>query len=363
MSGLFTMPSLGADMEAGTLVEWLVKPGDAVKRGDIVAVVETQKGAIDVEIFEDGVIAEIRVPVGEEVPVGTVLATLEGADVPEAPSPEPAAEAPSKVEPPKLSPRAKRRAVELGVDPSAIVGTGPGGSITGEDIEKAASTKPPGTNMREAIASAMTRAHRDIPQYALQHGIDLEPALQWLEAQNADRPILERMLPVTLLVRAVARALAKHSELAGRYVDGRFEAAAGMHIGLAVTLRGGGLINPTIRDADQGSLPELWSKIRDLTERARNGGLRSSEMTDGAITITSLGDRGVDVVHGIIFPPQVALVGFGTVSKRPWVVDDQIQVRRVVEASLAADHRVTDGHLGARFLHRVGRLLQEPQSL
>ena len=209
----------------------------------------------------------------------------------------------------------------------------------------------------------MERAHREIPQYALQHSIDLEPALQWLEAHNASRSILERMLPVTLHVRAVARALAKYPDLGGQYLDGRFEPAKGIHIGLAVSLRGGGLLNPTIRDADQGSLPELWSRIRGLTERTRKGGLRSSEMSDGALTITSLGDRGVDVVHGIIFPPQVALVGFGTVAQRPWVVNDQVAVRRVVEASLAADHRVTNGHLGARFLHRVGRCLQDPQTL
>ena len=216
MSGEFCMPSLGADMDAGTLVEWLVKPGDAVKRGDIVAVVETQKGAIDVEIYEDGVIERLVVDVGTEVPVGTVLATLVGHEETERPSvatpaPTPAATAspPSSPVPPSstrvaASPRARRRATELGVALDAITGTGPRGAITFDDVEAAARTTtsaPGGDAMRAAIAAAMSRANREIPHYYLGHTVDLEPALSWLEAGNRDRPVRERILPIAVLVR------------------------------------------------------------------------------------------------------------------------------------------------------------------
>jgi pyruvate dehydrogenase E2 component (dihydrolipoamide acetyltransferase) len=381
MSGEFKMPSLGADMEHGILVEWMVKPGDVVKRGDIVAVVETDKGAIDVEIFEDGVIEELVVPVDTDVPVGTVLARLRTGEpgaapvagdkpsvTPPAPPPAPTPVAPTPqaaASRKKIAPRARKRASELGVDLNAIEGTGPDGSVTTEDVERAGTgARPsPATGMRDAIAAAMTRANREIPHYHLQHTIDLEPALSFLEEHNASLPIRERVLPIALFVRAVARGLAEYPALCGWFKDGRFQPSEGIDIGLAVSLRGGGLVNPAIAHADRGTVDELWARIRELTDRARKGGLRSSEFAGGAATITSLGDRGVDVVHGIISPPQVALIGFGTVSRRPWVVDDAVVPRRVVQVSLAADHRVTDGHLGARFLQRIAKSLAQPQEL
>lgn len=399
MKSEFKMPSLGADMEAGTLVEWLVSPGDRVARGDIVAIVETQKGAIDVEIYQDGVIEEIVIPVGTEVPVGAVLATLEveggvaaaehevstqtQRQAPPKPAPAGAEPAPQRQVPPavtpsprvpsaetpsarasskKVSPRARRLAERLGVDCDALTGTGPGGSVTAQDVERAASEPKP-SGMRDAIAASMVRSNREIPQYRLQHVIDLEPMLRALEEDNRERWIRDRILPIAVLVRAVARALGEHQELNGWVRDGRFVPGDGIHVGLAVALRDGGLVNPALHHADQGSLVELWSRIRDVTTRARQGGLRSSEFAEATITITSLGDRGVDVVHGIIVPPQVAMVGFGTIRSRPWVVDDAIEPRRLIEASLAADHRVTDGHTGARFLHTLATLLAQPEQV
>lgn len=373
MSGEFCMPSLGADMDAGTLVEWLVKPGDAVKRGDIVAVVETQKGAIDVEIYEDGVIERLVVEVGAEVPVGTVLATLEGHEEHEehavatpAPTPTPASKpampplpTPSRI---AASPRARRRATELDVALEAITGTGPGGAITFDDVEAAARTTTPtpgGDAMRTAIAAAMSRANREIPHYYLGHTVDLEPALSWLEAGNRDRPVRERILPIAVLVRAVAMSLREYPQLCGWYRDDRFVPSERIDVGLAVVTRSGGLLNPAIPAADEDDLAGLWAKIKDVTERARKGGLRASELAGGAITISSLGDRGVDTVYGVIHPPQVALVGIGTIAPRPWVVDGAVAVRRTVELTLAADHRATDGHLGARFLQHVARRLRE----
>jgi pyruvate dehydrogenase E2 component (dihydrolipoamide acetyltransferase) len=390
----FKMPSLGADMESGVLVEWKVKVGDVVRRGDVVAVVETDKGAIDIEIFEDGVVEALLVPPETTVPVGTVLARLRaqgepaeagpavtqspvGAPTPGEGAPVVAASgAPAAVVPPapgpraSVSPRARKRAAELGVVLEGLVGTGPQGSITAEDIERAASvetapasaaTAPPITGMRTAIAAAMSRSKREIPHYYLAHTIDLEPALRWLEARNAAVPIAERVLPVALIVRAVARALREFPELCGFWRDGGFVPSAGIHVGLAIALRDGGLVNPAIHDADQGTLPELFERIRDVTRRARAGQLRSSEFSDAAITVTSLGDQGVDVVLGVIHPPQVALVGFGTIAPRPWVVDGRLEVRRVITLSLSADHRVSDGHRGGRFVRLVEQHLRAPE--
>ena len=380
----FTMPSLGADMEAGTLVEWLVAPGARVQKGDIVAVVETDKGAIDVEIFQEGTIEELLVQPVMTVPVGTPLARLqiegESAATPSPepipalelparemspPSPEPRQARPSRV---AAAPRARRLAMELGVDLETVVGTGPRGVVTGDDVERAARVAPAAASpkqapMRAAIAAAMTRANREIPHYYLAHAVDLEPALQWLERSNASRPVSERVLPIALLVRSIARALVEHPRLCGWYRDDAFVEGPGVHVGLAVALRDdAGLVNPAIHHADRGSLEELMAKIRDVTQRARSGQLRSSELSDATITVTSMGDQGVPTVFGVIHPPQVALVGIGTIAMRPWVVDGAVVPRRVVELTLAADHRVTDGHLGARFLRRVAKILENPES-
>jgi pyruvate dehydrogenase E2 component (dihydrolipoamide acetyltransferase) len=395
----FTMPSLGADMDAGTLVEWLVAPGDVVERGQIVAVVETQKGAIDVEIFEPGEILELVTPVGEKVPVGTTLALVRGEGETEeqvraawaarqsgAPpagereEAEPAKPEPGVVEAPaagerggrRISPRARKLAAKLGLDRATLEqlrGTGPGGAITGEDVESAARARPSRpsavatSGMREAIGAAMARSKREIPHYYLDHTVDLEPALTWLEAQNEGRGIDERLLPITVLVRALARALTKHPEFSGFWRDGGFVPGEGVHVGLAVSLRGGGLVNPALCDADHSDLDALNRAILELANRTRKGELRASDFERATITATNLGDRGVDRVFGVIVPPQVAIVGFGTVRRRPWVVGEDILARRLVDISLAADHRVSDGHAGARFLARIDKLLQAPESL
>jgi pyruvate dehydrogenase E2 component (dihydrolipoamide acetyltransferase) len=128
-------------------------------------------------------------------------------------------------------------------------------------------------------------------------------------------------------------------------------------------MRGGGLIAPAIHDADRLALPELMAAMTDLVARARRGGLRSSEMADPTITVTNLGDQGVDEVLGVIYPPQVALVGFGKIVERPWAVDGMLTVRPLVVVTLSADHRVSNGHAGGRFLARIDALLQEPEKL
>ncbi len=385
------MPALGADMEAGTLVQWCVKLGDRVKSGDVIAVVETQKGAIEVEVFVDGVVSNILVSVGERVPVGTVLARIDGAgEMPAAaepvavaartPTPPRAApevrrakpEAAPQASRQKVTPVARRRAAELHLDLTVLKGSGVEGSIRLADVEAAAlvQTPPPTVKkgldlaeMRKAIAAAMSRSKREIPHYYLSETVDLHAALAWLEHFNAERPPIERILPAVLFLKAAALALREQPKLNGFYENGAFVPGDGVHVGWAIALRGGGLIAPAIRDADKKPLAELMAAMRDLVERSRRGGLRGSELTSPTVTVTNVGDRGAETVTGVIYPPQVALVGFGRVVVRPWVVEDRIEGRPVVSLSLAADHRVTDGHLGGLYLAAIARLLQEPEKL
>ena len=388
----FRMPSLGADMEAGTLVEWLKKPGDAVKRGDIVAVVETQKGAIEIEIFEDGTIEELLVAPGSTVPVGTALARLSGGDAAvrpaapanpaaaETPAPPPAAPKPaaSPAAPPpagstRASPAARRIAGERGVDLVGVKGNGTGGAVVSTDVEAVAAGRKDAAAaprrgldldaMRQAIAAAMARSKREIPHYYLETTIDMLPAQRWLAATNAARPPAERLLLGALLLKAVALGLRKAPELNGFHVDGAFRPSAAVHVGMAVAIRGGGLVAPAIHDTAERDLDDLMRALRDLVARVRAGTLRSSELSDPTITVTSLGERGVEGIQAVIYPPQVAIVGFGKLVERPWAVDGALAVHPVVRASLAADHRVSDGHRGALFLAEVDRLLQQPEAL
>jgi pyruvate dehydrogenase E2 component (dihydrolipoamide acetyltransferase) len=386
----FRMPSLGADMTAGKLVSWHVKPGDAVTRGDIVATVDTSKAEIDVEIFEDGTIGELLVGEGERVPVGAVLATVNGgprpaaapepepAAAPEpepaaAPEPEPAA-APEPEPAPRpepaagrrpASPLARRTAADLGVPLDHVAGSGPDGAILVRDVcAPAAGAEPDrATTMRQAIAAAMARSKREIPHYYLGTTIDLEPALTWLAERNAQRPVAERILPAVLMLKAVALACRQHPAFNGFWIDDAFEPGPGVHLGAAISLRTGGLIAPAIHDADRLDLDALMAALRDLVRRARSGGLRSSELTDATLTVTNLGDGGVPTVQGVIYPPQVALAGFGSIAERPWAAGGMLGTRRAVEATLAADHRATDGISGAAFLNAIDRLLQTPEQL
>ena len=497
--GEFRMPSLGADMDQGTLVEWRVAVGDHVERGDIVASVDTDKAVIDVEVFESGVVQELLVEPGTTVPVGTPLARL-GADGPEpgaarphppaaapvprtapapAPAPRPAAApaapvpspippvpaAPGRsVAPPAaaaptgpaaptggpgrhhasvvLSPVLRHLAEQLDVDIGAVVGTGPGGRITRADVQAAAdgpgdrgtpgrhrlrqwaptlpappaadpgrdrpgvAPGPPGgaavrrrprlggglrdrrarcTNgmswpppvppssrrpratdgaRRDALAArSMERSNREIPHFHLATTVDLEPTLHWMEARNAGLAPEDRLIPAVLLLRAAALAARAVPDLNGWWRDDALVPAPRVDLGVAVALRGGGLVTPTLQQADEVPVAELMDGLRGIVERARRGALRSSDLAESSITVTNLGDRGADVVHGVIHPPQVALVGYGRIVTRPWVVDGQVVPRRVVTATLAADHRACDGHLGSRFLSRIDQLLRSPDRL
>jgi pyruvate dehydrogenase E2 component (dihydrolipoamide acetyltransferase) len=391
----FKLPSLGADMDKGKLLEWKVKPGEAVKRGQVVAVVDTSKAAVEVEIWQDGTVFELLLQPGETVPVGTAMATLlqpgetpeqaalQKREAPARPAPKPAATAavaPPAVAPPvvvapsaaplaqrrPVSPAARRHASELNVDIDKVAGTGPHGAVTIEDVEKAAGRAAPAdryAEMRKAIAAAMSRSKREIPHYYLSETIPMQLAADWLARENEKRPVTERVLMGALQLKAVALALAKAPELNGFWLDGKFQAATGVHIGVAISIRQGGLIAPAIHDVDKKSLPELMRALSDLVSRARAGSLRSSEMSDPTITVTNLGEQGVEAVFGVIYPPQVALVGFGRIESRPWAENAALLAVPLVTASLSGDHRASDGIRGARFLAGLRERLQHPEEL
>lgn len=486
----FLMPSLGADMEHGKIVEWLVKPGDYVRRGDLVAVVDTDKTVMDVESFQEGVVAELLVDLGETVPIGTPLARITqtpaevGTPLREAPAPagarSAAATAPAAshareappiappvrhlahrlgvdtatihgtgkggaitradvehavaVTPPaagrvRSSPRARRLAAELGVDLSAVTGTGPEGAVTVADVQHAAEiaaaagtpaagtaagrteagsvpaavpgggapaetvpeagaggpgpapareeTGPPASaagkaadagervaSLRRAIGTLMSRSKRTIPHYYLSTTLDLRAAVGWMQSVNAQRPVASRLVPSALLLKAAALAAKDVPEVNGFFEDdGGFRPSASVHLGVAVALRQGGLVAPALHDADTLAIDVLMEQLRDLVSRARAGRLQRAEMADPTITVTNLGDLGVESVFGVIYPPQVAMVGFGRVLEQPWAQNGMLGVRPAVIATLSADHRVSDGLRGGRYLARIDELLQKPEEL
>ena len=422
------MPSLGSDMERAVLIEWLVQPGEQVRRGDVIAVVETDKGAIEIEVFEDGYIGAFLAGIDDEVEVGAPLAEIVSDVAPvqsqtvssqtvssqEAPSreppPQPQTAAPEPRDQPtvsspihpqpappatdlRASPAARRLAESLGVALSQVNGTGPEGAIVLADVERqhthspaeaamdipAPSAEPdrrthaegsgisPGIalqGMRRAIAAAMTRAKREIPHYYLGHTFDVETAMAWLTGANADREPGARLLAGVMLVKATALALRDFPEFNGFFEDGVYRASPQIHTGIAIAIRGGGLVAPAIHDTDGLPLDVLMQQLRDLTTRVRAGRFRGSELRDPTVTISNLGDRGVESLYGVIYPPQVACVGFGKVVLRPWCAPSgAIESRHVVTATLSADHRISDGHTGARFLATIDKLLQTPEEL
>jgi len=460
------MPVLGADMDEGTVLEWLVKPGDEVHKGDVIAVIDTAKSAIEVESFSAGTIGQLVVGVGETVPVGTVLAVITEpggerakpaaapaaaartpGELAEAEPPAPAVPAPHPVSPvirhrahelgidlatvhgtgrggavtradveraaaalhpapaqpavpsraalappharsrpeaepragrARVTPRARRIAADLGVDLAGLTGTGPAGAVREADVRQAAGAGKPAAvaaapaarsaaernqSMRQAIGRLMARSKREIPHYYVTNTADMTRAMSWLHDRNRELEVSQRLVPAALLLKAAALAASQVPELNGYWVDDAFRPAEAVHLGVAISLRGGGLLTPAIHDAARLELGDLMARMRDLVTRARSGRLRGSELADGTITVTNLGDQGVESVYGVIYPPQVALVGFGRITERPVAAGGLVGARPAVTTTLAADHRATDGYTGARYLTAISDLLQRPEEL
>jgi len=399
----FLMPSLGADMDAGTLVEWIKRPGDPVQRGDAIAAVETQKGVIEIEAYEDGVLDDIRVQLGQRVPVGTVLAHIRTDDrarnappqkhVPAAgavapPSPAaagPATPMPAPAEPasPRITPAARQRAQALGFD-AAVVPPGPGGVVGLREVEAAHATfareattsvpssrpaapgRKPGLDldeMRKAIAAAMARSWHEIPHYFVSSTLDLTALLTWLDQYNARRSVAERLHYAAPLIKAGALALKAVPILNGHYGEHGFEPATRVNLGVAIAMRGGGLIAPAIVDADTLKLTEVMDRLNDLVARVRGGRLRSSEMAAATATLSNLGDDTADTLQPVIYPPQVAIIGCGRIAERAWAHAGTVSARRTITVTVGGDHRVSDGRSAATFLNRLDALLQQPEQL
>jgi pyruvate dehydrogenase E2 component (dihydrolipoamide acetyltransferase) len=412
----FLMPSLGADMESGVLLEWLVQPGSTVRRGEPMAVVDTDKAAVEVESFHDGVVGDLLVQPGQRVAVGAPLATID--DEAAAPAPVHRLAAPpvrhhaaelgvdiatvpgsgrrgavtradvdraARVpEPPsagrsagRASPYARRLADKLGVDLDQVPSSSPDGAVRAEDVMAAAGgPAPPVTEAehdaqppaprggsRAAIAALMSRSKREIPHYYVATTVDMQAVLEWLRRRNRELPLSERIIPAAALLRATALALRDHPELNGSWVDDRFVPAEQVHLGVAISVRDSQLVAPALHRADDLALPELMTRLRDLVRRARSGHLGRTELTDPTFTVTDLGDQGVEDLVGVIYPPQVGLLGVGRMVERPWAVDGRLGVSPVVRLTLSGDHRATDGRTGAQFLAAVDSLLQQPDAL
>ena len=217
--------------------------------------------------------------------------------------------------------------------------------------------------MRSVIAERMSTANREIPHYYLSRELDVGRLESWLAERNAERPIAERVLAAACFLRAVALAATRHRELNGFWIDDHFEPADSVNVATAISLRRGGLVTPQIERTDERSLDEVMIALTELVAAARAGRLKASWMTGATITVTHLGDTGADLVHGVISPPQVALVGFGRSRLQPWVIDDAVVARPVVTCTLAADHRATDGSIGSRFLATLADLIERPEDL
>ncbi len=419
----FTMPSLGADMDDGVIVSWLVQPGDRVERGQIIAVVETDKSDIDVEIFQDAVIVELLVPEGERVVVGAPIARLAhsgdrgrdrvGADTAESDG-SPVVTSPvlrrladrldldarriagtgiggrvlrddllraaQAQQRPRITPRARRVAREVGIDPTDVAVTS---VVTADDVLAAArthrgdarvrpdqgavvspdafatSTGPDRDAMRARIAALMERSWAEIPHFHTASRIDLTDALEQLERHNSTVGPAERIVPAALLLCAVARAARRVPSVNGWWAKGVFRASETVDLGVVVAVRSGGIIVPTIGAADELNIVEMMDRLTGVVGRAKARRLRTADTAAASLTVTNLGDIGAESVHGVIHAPQVALVGFGAIGEQVRALDGLIGIRRVVSATLSGDHRSFDGMVAARFLGDLAREISE----
>ncbi|MGZ3796861.1 MAG: dihydrolipoamide acetyltransferase family protein [Pseudobdellovibrionaceae bacterium] len=352
-----TMPSLGADMDKGLFVEWKVKVGDHINKDQGIAVIETQKGTVDLDSFKAGKILEVIAKPGEIYPVGTLLARME-LDVAETPSP--GMPSPGMAPRLRISPAARRLAEQEGLDWKLISGSGPEGVIELEDVKQHLKSPPTSfVDVREAIARAMARSKKEIPHFYLKSRVCVDRLLASLDEINHTRPPEERVLVPTVLVYAVARALTDHPGMNGYFTGGKFIAHAEQNIGMAVNLKSGGVISPALLEVQTKDLFEINAGLKDLIQRTREGKLKTTELSQGTITITNLGDLGSQEVFGVIYPPQVALVGFGQIRKEAVVDNSGLRPGYVLDVTLSADHRVNDGISGSRFLQAVSYQLTD----
>ncbi|MCA9830569.1 MAG: dihydrolipoamide acetyltransferase family protein [Dehalococcoidia bacterium] len=409
------MPQMGADMTEGTLVRWLKQVGDQVNRGEIIAEIETDKATVELEAFEAGILRKHVVPEGETVPVGQVIAILGdageaiGEDPERKPLPpvadrhsetSPAAampQSPRRAAAPiegsrvRISPVARRIAADAGIEPSAITGTGPDGRVLRRDVEAAIASQAPAperapaavpapqpapstgpaaapfelvpfTRMRQAIARRMSQSKQQQPHYYITLDIDMTAASAFRAQVNSQAAEDQRVSFNDLVVKACAIALGRHPRFNAEFTDDGIRVYRQINLAIGVALDDG-LIAPAIIDVGSKSLGAIAREARDVANRARSGNLTAEEYSASTFTITNLGAFGVETLIGIINPPQSAILGVGSIMPQPVVVDGEVVVRQVMKIALSADHRVTDGAEGARFVKEIQSLLENPASL
>ena len=405
-----TMPALSPTMEEGTLAKWLVKEGDTVAAGDIIAEIETDKATMEVEATDDGVVAKLLVPDDTEgVPVGTAIALLledgEDAAVVAPPAPKPAPkpkaekkeaaepipetvpEAPPVTEPKAAepgarelgdriaaSPMARRLARERGIDLAAVTGSGPGGRIVKHDIETREGAPAPTeapvaaeyeevrlSQMRKTIARRLAEAKREIPHFYLTVDIDIGALLE-LRKQLNDRAEDFKLSINDFIIRAMALATVKVPDANVQFAGDKLRRFAHADVAVAVAVKGG-LVTPVIRSAEVKSLRQISAEMAALAEKARAGKLVPGDYEGGTISLSNLGMFGIKQFDAVINPPQAVILAIGAGTQRAVVRDGALAVATVMSATLSCDHRAVDGAAGAQYLTAVKALLEDPLRL
>ena len=418
------MPALSPTMEEGTLAKWLVKVGDQVRSGDIMAEIETDKATMEFEAVDEGVIADIAVAEGSEgVKVGTVIATLaeegedpasvKGVNAEAAPAPAPAsvaeepegAPAPTPAAAPKsaqapaaaaapsgdrviASPLAKRIAAEKGIDLAAIKGSGPNGRIVKADVEGAqpGAAAPAKTaalaaasadaqdfgipheeeklsGMQKTIARRLTESKQTIPHFYVTVDVRLDALLKLRAELNSALEARGVKLSVNdLMIKALAQALLQVPACNVQYTGESLLRFSRADISVAVAIPGG-LITPIIVDAGTKSLSTIATEMKDLAERAREGKLQPHEYQGGTASISNMGMYGIKQFDAVINPPQAMIMAIGSGEKRPYVVDDSLQIATVMSATGSFDHRAMNGTDGAELMKVFKELCEKPLGL
>lgn len=402
MATKVVMEALSPTMEEGRVVAWLKAEGEAVRAGDILAEVETDKAVMELQARGDGVLRKVLAPAGTTVPVGGLVAVIAAPDediatiigggaappppaaaVP-APTRAPArtvSASPAPVTPPpasgrvKASPLAKRLAQDKGVDLTLVQGSGPGGRIIQRDLEGAAAVSAvpavaagagasedvPLTQIRKTIARRLAESLGPVPHFFLTSEIDMERAWDAREALNAlgEEP---RISFNDIIVKVIAAALKQHRACNAWWQGDRIRYFNDVHIGMAVAVEDG-LITPVIRSADRKTLRAIAAETRDLAQRARARKLKPEEYTGGTFSISNLGMFGIHEFTAVINPPEAGIIAVGAITSQPVAHEGAVSVRRRIRLTMSCDHRVIDGATGAKFLQTVKRMLENPLAI
>ena len=370
------MPALEMAQETGKLLAWLKKEGDAIRKGEPLLEIETDKAVFELEAPGDGVLAGVVSNAGDVVPVGRTIAWIVApGEQPPAETEAPVPSARAVTETPsaggaRISPKARRMAEERGLDISKIRGTGPSGTITSEDILAAAASQkaapapaeaPEGQEARQGLstiarlmAERTTQSWTQTPHFFLVREVD---AGALIEARKS----LDPSITITdLLIAITARAVAKHPKMNASWTGSNIVLNPVVNISLAVAVKDG-VVGAVIPDAAKMPLAEIAARRKDLAERARAGRLRPADITGGTFTLSNLGMFGVDAFSAIITPPQAAVLAVGRIADRVVPVNGQPGIRPMLTLTLSSDHRVVDGAQAAAFLGELANAVQEPQ--